>query len=117
MKNLQVLLCVFLLASGTMFSQASVFVLEPSQSMSISGKGPGQDAAINKYADNDCIATVKNMAKNSFEVRIQKEGKVINTIVIGQGETKEVSLLRGHELYLDSSLKAKASVNFRPVAY
>jgi hypothetical protein len=104
MKNLHVLLCAFLLASGTMLSQASVFVLEPSQSMSISGKGPGQDAAINKYADNDCIATVKNMGKNSFEVRIQKEGKVIKTITIGQGETKDVSLLRGNVFYFDSTL-------------
>jgi len=117
MKNLHVLLFVFLLASGTMFSQTSIFVLEPSQSMSISGKGPGQDATVNEYADNDCIATVKNMGKNSFEVRIQNEGKVIQTIAIGQAETKEVRLLRGYELYLDSTLKAKASVNFKPVAY
>jgi len=117
MKNLLVLLCALLLTSGTMLSQSAVIELQSSQSMLISGKGPGQDAAVNKYADNSCIASVQNIGRNSFEVRIQSKGEVVKTITIKQDETKEVSLLRGYELYLDSTLTAKASVTFKPVAY
>lgn len=117
MKNLHVLLIFFLVLSGNMLGQSTVLELKPEQGMCITGKGPGQDGAINKYQNNDCIATVKNLAVNSFDVRIQKKGRVIEIVTIAQGETKEVNLKKGHEMYLDSTLKAKAEVAFRPVAY
>ncbi|MFD0861470.1 hypothetical protein ACFQ1M_04575 [Sungkyunkwania multivorans] len=36
-----------------------------------------------------------------------------NIIPLGKGETKEVILLKGYELYFDSELKSKASVDFK----
>ena len=40
------------------------FVLEPSQSMIMTGKGPGQDATINPYFGEDCFAIIKNIGKS-----------------------------------------------------
>lgn len=112
MKKLFFSFLVLLLTIGTVFGQA-VLELEPSQSMSITGKGPGQDAAINPYLDVSSIGVVENIGKNDFVIRIQKKGEVLEEITISPGETKEVILLKGHELYFDSKLKARAKIYFK----
>lgn len=90
------------------------FVLEPSQSMIMTGKGPGQDGTINPYFGQDCYAIVQNIGKRYFTVRLQQEGKIIEEIRIPEGETKKIKLLKGYELYLDPNPKgvAKARVDY-----
>jgi hypothetical protein len=91
----------------------STIEIGPSQSMSITGKGAGQDAAINPYSKENSIGIIENVGKNSFVIRIQKMGTVIKMITIKPKETKEVNLLIGYELYLDSELTSKAKVSFK----
>ena len=88
-----------------------------SQSMCITGKGPGQDGAINPYAGEACIAVVENMGNNRFSIRVQSKGKIVAQIPIKPNETKEVRLPKGTELYFDSDLKTKAKVEFKRIAY
>ncbi|WP_298426963.1 hypothetical protein [uncultured Kordia sp.] len=91
----------------------TIFELKPSQSMSITGKGPGQDAAINPYTDRNSIAIIENLSKNNFTVRVQYQGNIVKTFVMEADKKTMVSLKKGYELYLDSDLEAKAKVAFR----
>ena len=111
MKNL-LLLFGFLLITLTVQSQ-SILELGPTQSMSITGKGPGQDAALNPYSKHNSVAIVDNIGKNDFEIRIQKKGEIVEIISISPDQSKEIDLLKGYELYFDSKKKAKARVDFR----
>ncbi|SMG47143.1 hypothetical protein SAMN05661096_03356 [Marivirga sericea] len=98
-------------------SAQTKFVLEPSQSMIMTGKGSGQDATINPYFGQDCYAIVKNIGKREFSIRVQQEGKVIEEISILKDEVKKVKLLKGYELYLDPNPegRAKASVDYEKI--
>lgn len=93
------------------------FVLEPSQSMIMTGKGPGQDGTINPYIGQNCYAIVRNIGNRQFSIRIQQNGKVIEEISIQKGELKKVKLKKGYELYLDPNPegKAKASVDYEKI--
>jgi hypothetical protein len=93
------------------------FNLKPNQSMLMFGKGPGQDATINPFEGETCYAVIQNLGETLFSVRIQQNGKVINTIEVNEGETKKIKLLVGHELYLDAETQemAKASVNYERI--
>lgn len=111
MQKLLLLLAVIILAQYEVTSQ-SIIELDPKSNMSITGKGPGQDAAINPYLGTDCFGIVKNIGKNNFVIRIQKDGKILEQISVKPKENKKIVLLKGYELYLDSTLKAKAKVVF-----
>ena len=91
----------------------SIFELNPSQSMSITGKGIGQDAATNPYKDGNSIAIIKNLGENSFTIRVEYKGKVFQTRALKGGKSTMISLRQGSVLYLDSDLKAKAKVDFK----
>lgn len=91
----------------------TVFELEPSQSMIITGKGAGQDAAVNPYKAGNSIAIVKNLGKNSFTIRVEYQGEVTQTRVLEADKATMIPLRQGSELYLDSGLKAKAKVDFK----
>lgn len=71
--------------------------------MLMTGKGPGQDGAINPYYGKECIAIVKNMGESDFSVRIQKRGTIIEMIPVPGNETKKIKLLADHELYIDAN--------------
>ena len=113
MKTLILTIAVILLIQLDVTAQTE-FVLEPSQSMIMTGKGPGQDATINPYEGKDCFAIIENIGKREFSIRIQQQGKVIREIPILKGERKKVTLLKDYELYLDPNPKgiAKASVDY-----
>ena len=113
MKKLIIILCVTLFTQYETFAQAE-FELKPSQSMSITGKGPGQDATKNPYDGQNCYAIVENIGKGEFSIRTQQNGKIIESIPIKKGVIKKVKLLKGYELYLDTNSKgkAKAKVEF-----
>jgi hypothetical protein len=116
MKNLIVILCVTLFTQYVTFTQAE-FELKPSQSTAITGKGPGQDATKNPFEGNNCYAIVENIGITEFSIRIQQNGKIIETIAIKKKEIKKVKLLIGYELYLDTKPKgkAKAKVGFEKI--
>ncbi len=90
-----------------------VIKLSGSQSMLITGKGPGQDGAINPYAGQNSLAIVENVGINKMSIRVQQQGKILKTISIKPKETKVIKLLKGHELYFDSETDAAAKIEFR----
>ncbi|NKI31821.1 hypothetical protein [Croceivirga thetidis] len=89
------------------------FELKPSQSMLMTGKGPGQDGTINPYAGQDCFAIVDNIGTSEVSVRVQKMGEVISTFSILGGNSFTFKLLKDQELYLDANenemVKARVS--------
>lgn len=99
-------------------SAQTEFELEPSQSMIMTGKGPGQDGTINPYFGQDCYALVENIGERSFSIRIQQKGKLIEEIKIQKGELKKIKLLGDYELYLDPNPEgiAKASVDYEKIS-
>lgn len=116
MKTLLFALLLAFLFQFEAFSQDK-FNLEPSQSMLMTGKGPGQDATINPFEGEDCYAVIKNKGKRSFSIRIQKQGTILQTLLIKKGEVKKLKLLAGQELYLDSNAEgtAKAVVDYEQI--
>ena len=90
------------------------FRLDPSTSMLMTGKGPGQDGSINPYAGQDCVAVVANLANTPFSVRIQQNGVVLRTIEIGAKETKRIKLKGSEELYVDTEQKTtRFTINYK----
>ena len=116
MKKLILASCLLFLLYFEVSAQTE-FVLEPSQSMIMTGKGDGQDATINPYFGEDCYGIVKNIGDRPFTIRIQQAGNVIEEIPIEEGETKKVKLLKGYELYLDPNPDglAKARVDYEKI--
>ena len=112
MKNLLCLFAFLFLIQSQSFAQY-VIDLESPQSMCITGKGPGQDGAINPYINEKSIAIVKSMDKNGFEVRIEREERIIKISKIEPNKTKEFVLEKGDVLYFDSNSKAKTSIAFK----
>jgi len=116
MKSLSLFLLLFISIQQTIDAQTD-FVLDPSQSMLMTGKGAGQDGTINPYKGEDCLAIIENTGNADFSIRIQKKGKIINEIAISKGETKRFKLLKDQELYLDPNPKniAKARVSYEKI--
>lgn len=112
MKNVFFILSVALLLQACA-TNASIFELSPQQSMSITGKGPGQDAAYNPYGATKSVSVVQNLGDAAFFVRIQTQGTITENVEIQPRETKEFVLAKGYELYLDSDAVGKAKVTFR----
>ena len=94
-------------------SNESIFELSPNQSMSITGKGPGQDAAVNPYSGTNSIGVVENIGGKAFVVRIQKGENILEMTAIQPNQMIEFELLEGYELYFDSDYKTKDKVNFK----
>lgn len=109
----RIYLILFLLAGQSCATSSTVFELDGQQSMCLTGKGAGQDAATNPYAEGRSIAIVKNLSANPIEVRIQYAGNIIEIIEVTKNSQQEVTLDKGYELYLDSDLVAKARVKFK----
>jgi uncharacterized damage-inducible protein DinB len=105
----------FLTISLLLAAQDDVFVIESSQSMVMTGKGPGQDGAINPYLGQECTAIVENLGKHKFNIRIQEKGRIKEEITVNTGEEKEIPLGKNDELYIDTDKKAKTRLNFQLV--
>ncbi len=111
MKNVLLLFCLSLLLFACT-PKAAVIVLESNQSMCITGKGQGQDGAINPYIDRNSIAKVENLGENTFSVRVQEDYEVLQTITLKAGEKQSIPLSPGKEIYFDSDLPAEAGISF-----
>lgn len=114
MKKLILIFCLLCFIPFESFAQ-SEFDLKPSQSMILTGKGPGQDAMKNPYKGQSCFAIIENIGAFDFSIRTQLNGKVVEIIPIKSDEIKTVTLLKAYELYLDTNSKgkAKARVEFQ----
>ena len=117
MKNLILVLIIIFVSHYELTAQTE-FEIEPSQSMIMTGKGPGQDATINPYYGQDCYAIVKNIGDISFSIRLQQDGKIIKELTVQKGEVKKVRLLKDYELYFDPNSKgnAKASIDYEKIS-
>lgn len=102
----------FLLLTSFYVNSQDIIELDPLQSMSITGKGPGQDAAINPFVNTKSTVIVENIGENDFSIRIQIEKEVIKEITIKPEETKEINLKKEYQVYFDSKRKTKAKVSF-----
>ncbi|XOV66510.1 MAG: hypothetical protein ACFHU9_12860 [Fluviicola sp.] len=103
----------FFVGSYAACAQVTTIDLESSQSMCITGKGPGQDGAINPYNDGPSTAVVKNLSDDPFNVRLQKDGVILRTIAVEGKTTKEIPLEIGEEMYFDSTMPTKVRVKFK----
>jgi hypothetical protein len=113
MKHIfNILLAVLIVQTSAVAQQ--VIELESQQSMAITGKGPGQDGAINPYKDIPSMAVVYNAGKNAFSVRVQQAGKILAEVPVPVGETKEFYLKPGLEIYFDTKEPTTAEVSFKP---
>lgn len=104
---------LLLLAMTACGSNEAIFDLDPNQSMLMTGKGPGQDGAINPYSGEKSIAVVSNLGDSVFNVRIQQDGEIIRECPMLPGVTREFPLEPGHELYLDTTQKSRSKVTFK----
>ena len=110
--------CISLLSLLFLFqfslSAQTEFVLDPYQSMLMTGKGPGQDGTINPYDGKDCYAIIENIGERAFYVRVQKGETILQELTVNAGTLNKVKLLAGNALYLDPNPKgiAKARVSY-----
>ena len=100
-----IILGVLLFNTYAYAQEENSFKLDPSTSMLMTGKGPGQDGSINPFAGQDCVAVVANLANTPFSVRIQQKGIILRTFAVEKKETKRISLGAQEELYIDTPNK------------
>jgi len=112
MKNL-FLLALLILSMASFAQQKDVINLEASQSMGISGQGPGKDGAVNPYQDGDSIAIVQNQSKHTFSVRTKDNNDTVTVIKIPAMKTVEISLPYGTRMYFDAEKPTKTAVSFK----
>ncbi len=108
MKILFTTFTLLLFVQSAVFAQTE-FTLDPTQSMLMTGKGPGQDATINPFEGEDCYAIIQNIGGQTFSVRIQKNSVIIDQIPVSKGEVKKIKLLSGQELYLDPNSRGTSN--------
>ena len=104
---------ILLLNTYAYAQKENKFKLDPSTSMLMTGKGPGQDGSINPYSGEDCVAVIANLANTPFSVRIQQKGIILRTIAVEKKETRRISLGAQEELYIDTPNKStRFTINY-----
>ncbi|SHI64043.1 hypothetical protein SAMN04488508_102261 [Aquimarina spongiae] len=89
--------------------------LDPSQSMGITGIGPGQDAVINPYFGYDSFIIIKNRGENPFGVRIQNNGEIIKRTDVAPATTARFKLNGKDRVFFDATSKSVAVVRFEAI--
>ncbi|AXG70153.1 hypothetical protein KORDIASMS9_02392 [Kordia sp. SMS9] len=112
MKTYILLFAMLFVSHSYAQKEKTIFKLKPSQNMLMTGKGPGQDGAINPYTDRNSIAIVENVGKNEFSIRLQYEGKVVRTVALAAGKTTKVGLPKGSQLYFDTEAETTVKLEF-----
>ena len=113
MKKLLIILSLIFVFQLNATAQ-DIIELDASQSMSISGKGTGQDAAINPFLEQGSVAIVKNLGEHHFSIRIQYRGEIKKQQRLDPSRITRVLLPKGYEMYFDAKeKKTKAEVSFR----
>lgn len=116
MRKLLLITILLVCFQSKIYAQ-TVFEIDGSQRMLMTGKGPGQDATINPFQGEDCYAVIENLGEELFSVRIQEKEKIIEIIKVEPKNVKKIKLLSNQELYLDGETnnKAKASVYYQEI--
>ncbi len=112
MKNYLFLFAVFFVLQSYAQKEKTVFTLKPSQSMLMTGKGAGQDGAINPYTDGNSIALIENVGEHEFSIRLEYQGKIIRTIALTAGKKTKVGLPKGSQLYFDTEAETTVKLEF-----
>ena len=113
MRFLFKLVFILLLISLESFGQS--FEITDGQSMCMFGKGPGQDATINPYAEEDfSYALVENIGTVEFQIRITSNVKDIKQFPIQPNGLVVIKLFSDEILYFDAitTQKAKATIRY-----
>ncbi|MDC1372507.1 hypothetical protein N8298_07015, partial [Flavobacteriaceae bacterium] len=98
MKKLLLLLLFIPIVS---FSQT--FELTNGQSMCMIGKGVGQDATINPYANEEfSYALIENIGTFKFNIRVESIDEERREFIIKPKDIVVVKLYRNNILYFDS---------------
>ena len=109
MKKLIILLLFIPLLS---FSQT--FELTNGQSMCMIGKGMGQDATINPYANEEfSYALIENIGTFKFNIRVESIEKERREFIIKPKDIVVVKLYRNNILYFDSLTVEKAEAKIK----
>ena len=94
---------LFLLLFIPIVSFSQTFELTNGQSMCMIGKGVGQDATINPYANEEfSYALIENIGTVEFNIRVESIDKEIREFIIKPYDKVVVKLYRAEILYLDS---------------
>ena len=111
----KILILFTFLNTPSIQAQATLFEFDSNQSMLMTGKGPGQDGAINPFYGSPSIAVVNNVGEIPIEVRIQKRGEIIKIVEVKAKVEIEIKLERDHELYFDVNATAAVELDFKPM--
>ena len=107
-KLLQLLLFIPLISLGQSFE------LTNGQSMCMIGKGQGQDATINPYADEDySYALIENIGSVEFQIRIESKEKGIKQFPIKPSDLVVIKLYSDNILYFDALTLEKAEAKIK----
>ena len=91
------------------FGFAQTFEITDGQSMCMIGKGKGQDATINPYADKEySYALIENIGLVEFKIRVESIENEIREFIIKPSDKVVVKIYRAEILYLDSLTLDKA---------
>lgn len=102
----QLILLFFLIP---LISLGQSFELTNGQSMCMTGKGQGQDATINPYANQDySYALIENIGAVEFQIRIESSEEDLRQFLIKANDVVVVKLNRGNVLYFDALTLEKA---------
>lgn len=99
---------ILLLLFIPLFFSGQTFELTNGQSMCMIGKGEGQDATINPYADKEfSYALIENTGNVEFNIRVESDKKK-REFIIKPNDKVVVKLYRAEILYFDSLTLDKA---------
>lgn len=109
MKKILLLLFIPLISLG------QTFEITDGQSMCMVGKGRGQDATINPYAEEDySYALIENIGSVKFEIRIESMNEDLRQFLIEPDNLVVVKLYKNNILYFDALTleKVKAKIKY-----
>ena len=91
------------------FGFAQTFEITDGQGMCMIGKGKGQAATINPYADKEySYALIENIGLVEFKVRVESTENKIREFIVKPSDKVVVQIYRAEILYLDSLTLDKA---------
>ena len=106
------LILIFILLPLTILGQT--FEITNGQSMCMIGKGAGQDATINPYADKEFyFALVENIGSVEFQIRIESNSSELKQFPVKSSGLVVLKLKKEDVLYFDSLTKEKAEVTIK----
>ena len=99
MKKVLLISLLFIVAH----SHGQTFEITDGQSMCMIGKGKGQDATINPYADKDySYALIENIGSVDFGIRIELTKEDLKQFLVKSNDRVVIKLYRNSVLYIDA---------------